>query len=258
MGLFSSIAGIFGAAKTRKAIDRASSVLQDGAQRGIDTIGAQTAAGQTALTGQATQNDSAIQSVLATLAPFIQGGQQAFGAQGDLLGLGGNDKQAAAIASLKDSPLFRSLYTTGADTVLQNGSATGGLRGGNIQSSLATFGSDTLAKVIQQQLTNLGGLSGQGLNAAGTGAQTTLGGVSANTGISQSIAGLLGNSGVNIANLFGAQAGAQAGGILGKASASNDMLTNSMKAIQDGLAAIAGMPGGGSMSQLAASAGKLF
>lgn len=258
MGLFSSIAGIFGAAKKRKAIDRASSVLQDGAQRGIDVIGQQTAAGQTVLGDQATKNDSGIQAVLATLQPFITGGQQAFGAQGDLLGLGGNDKQAAAIAGLKDSPLFKSLFSTGADTILQNGSATGGLRSGNIQSNLATFGSDTLAKVIQNQLANLGGLSGQGLNAAGTGAQTTLGGVSANTGIAQSIAGLLGNSGVNIANLFGDQAKAQAGGILGKASASQDMLSNSMKAIQDGLAAIAGMPGGGSMSQLAASAGKMF
>jgi hypothetical protein len=49
--------------------------------------------------------------------------------------------------------------------VLQNASATGGLRGGNTERSLADFGADTLAATIQQQLASLGGLAGMGMGA---------------------------------------------------------------------------------------------
>lgn len=99
--------------------------------------------------------------------PFITGGQQAFGQEGDILGLHGGGAQQSIIDQLKASPLFQSMFRTGQDTVLNNASATGGLRGGNTASSLANFGSDTLAQVIQQQLQNLSGVSQQGLSAAG-------------------------------------------------------------------------------------------
>lgn len=103
----------------------------------------------------------------ANLTPWITGGQQAFGQEGNLLGLNGNGTQASSIAALQASPLFQSLYRQGQDTILNNASATGGLRGGNTQSSLANFGSDTLAQVIQSQLQNLAGVSQQGQSAAG-------------------------------------------------------------------------------------------
>src|SRR5690348_10065659 len=57
--------------------------------------------------------------------PFLQAGQNAIGDVGDILGLNGTDVQAAAIEALKASPAFTSLYNTGADTVLQNATATG-------------------------------------------------------------------------------------------------------------------------------------
>jgi hypothetical protein len=75
------------------------------------------------------------------------------------------DAQQAAIDSLKASPLFQSLYGTGVDTILQNQAATGNLRGGNTENSLAQFGSGLLAQVIQNQLANLGTVSGQGAQA---------------------------------------------------------------------------------------------
>lgn len=100
--------------------------------------------------------------------PFLTAGTGALGGVQDLLGLNGNDPQAAAIASLKASPLFTSQYNTGADTILQNAAATGGLRGGNTQNSLAQFGSGLLSDVIQRQLGNLGGLVGLGSGTAST------------------------------------------------------------------------------------------
>jgi hypothetical protein len=78
-----------------------------------------------------------------------------------------SDAQARSIGTLKASPLYTSQYDTGVDTVLQNASATGGLRGGNTTNSLAQFGSTLLAQVIQNQLANLSGVSGLGENAAG-------------------------------------------------------------------------------------------
>lgn len=75
--------------------------------------------------------------------------------------------QAGAIDSLKNSPLYQSLYENGEEAILQNGAATGGLRGGNIQGALAGFGRDTLSSVIQNQISNLSNLAGSGLQAAG-------------------------------------------------------------------------------------------
>jgi hypothetical protein len=98
-------------------------------------------------------------------APFREAGVRALGDFNTLAGLQGADKQMAAIEALRGNPLFQSLYRQGQEAVLQNASATGGLRGGNTQRSLADFGSDTLARVYQQQLGTLGGLVSVGAGA---------------------------------------------------------------------------------------------
>lgn len=142
----------------------------------------------------------------------------------DVAAAGPAAQQQTAIDSLKSSPLYQSLYRNGANTILANGSATGGLRGGNIQSSLANFGSDTLASVIQNQLQNLGGISSGGQQTG-----TNL--------------GTLGQSNVNsIANLLTQKGSAQAGGIIG----SNSALLNGAKGTVDQITQILGqMMGGG-------------
>lgn len=123
------------------------------------------------------------------VSPWIQGGDSALQQILTLLGIGGGDQQGA-IDALKASPLFTSLYNTGSDTILQNASATGGLRGGNTQNSLANFGSSLLAQVIQNQLANLGGVSGLGESAA-----TGLGQISQQNSNAQSQAyGQIGNA----------------------------------------------------------------
>lgn len=118
---------------------------------------------------QAAASDAAIaeerrqfDTTTANAQPFIDAGKLALGNQGDLVGLGGADKQSAAIAALKASPLFKALSTAGTEGILQNASATGGLRGGNTQEALADNNENWLAQVIQQQVGNLGSIAGQG------------------------------------------------------------------------------------------------
>lgn len=90
------------------------------------------------------------------LSPYTSGGSN---------GIAG---QQAAIDALKASPLYTSLYRNGEDALLSAASATGGLRGGNTQGALYNLGADTLAQVIQQQLSNLGGVANMGQGAAGS------------------------------------------------------------------------------------------
>lgn len=100
-------------------------------------------------------------------APYTSFGSAALGSLGDLLGLNGPDKAAAAIAALKASPMFTSLFNTGQEAVLQNASATGGLRGGNTDAALYDLGQNTLSQLIQNQISNLFGGGQLGANATG-------------------------------------------------------------------------------------------
>lgn len=81
-------------------------------------------------------------------------------------GASGAGSQTAAFDALKNSPVYQSLFHNGEQTVLADAAATGGLRGGNAERSLYNLGTDTLAKVVQQQIANLSGLSSLGENAA--------------------------------------------------------------------------------------------
>jgi hypothetical protein len=104
----------------------------------------------------------------ADFAPYMGIGTSALGPFGDLLGLNGNDAAAKAIESLKSSPIYQSLYGNGLETVLQNASATGGIRGGNTEGALAEFGRDTLADTMQRQIGNLMGAINVGQGATGS------------------------------------------------------------------------------------------
>lgn len=142
------------------------------------------------------QKDAQIRGDLSTWRNY---GENAADQQGSLLGLNGVVQQRLAIQHLQNSPLYKSLFQNGQDTLLANASATGGLRGGNTQGALANFGRDTLAEVIQNQLGQLGGVSTTGQNSA------------AQTGAFSQ------NSANSISQLLANQGGAQASGILGSA-----------------------------------------
>lgn len=169
-----------------------SGAAAEGAEK---AAGTQAAASQAAIDEQRRQFD-AIQKLLS---PYVTAGTGALTAQQNLLGLGGTGAQQQAIAGLESSPIFQALARQGETALLQNASATGGVRGGNIQGALAQFRPAMLNQQIQQQLANLGGI-------------TNLGQASA---VQQAAAGQ--SSAANIGNLLGQQGAAIAGGQIAKA-----------------------------------------
>jgi hypothetical protein len=100
------------------------------------------------------------------LQPYVQAGTGALGAYQNLAGLGGAGAQQSAIAGLSNSPEMQALIQQGENAMLQNASATGGLRGGNMQAAMAQFRPQLLADQINQQFSRLGGLASMGQNAA--------------------------------------------------------------------------------------------
>jgi hypothetical protein len=100
------------------------------------------------------------------LSPYVTGGTDALSQQRALLGLGGADAQRSAIAGLESSPQMQALMQQGENSLLQNASATGGLRGGNLQAALAQFRPQVLSSMIDSQFQKLGGLTSIGQNAA--------------------------------------------------------------------------------------------
>lgn len=146
----------------------------------------------------------------ALLAPFVKTGTSALGGQADILGLNGADAQGSAISAIQGSPQFSTLLKSGENAILQNASATGGLRGGNTQRALMEYSPNLLAQLIEQQYSRLGGLTSIGQNSA---AQT------GNAGM---------QTGVNIANLLGQQGAAQAGGILAQGGLQRQIFSDAL------------------------------
>lgn len=137
------------------------------------------------------------------LATFAQQWQRQNDPNADLsqFQTGGAQAQQQAIAGIESSPLFQSLMRQGEQGILQNASATGGLRGGNVQGALAQFRPAMLNQQIQQQLANFAGLASLGQSAAaGTG----------NAGV---------QTGANIGNLLQDTGQARAYGALGSSNA---------------------------------------
>lgn len=139
------------------------------ARAGVGLIGGLAGAnaqGNAAQSASRAQQQAAIAGQ-AQLAPYATAGTGALSAQQDLLGLNGPEAQAKAIAALQASPQFTSQQQLGENRILANASATGGLRGGNVQSALAQFSPALLSQVISDQYNRLGGLTNTGLSAAG-------------------------------------------------------------------------------------------
>ena len=102
----------------------------------------------------------------ANMNPYMQAGERALGGQEALSGALGPEAQAAAIAGIQAGPGFQSALQQGETSILQNASATGGVRGGNTQGAMAQFSPGLLNQAVNQQYGMLGGLAGAGQNAA--------------------------------------------------------------------------------------------
>lgn len=118
----------------------------------------------------------------------------------------GEQQQQAAVSAIENNPLFQSQVRQGEEAMLQNASATGGLRGGNVQGALAQFRPAMLQDAIQQQYARLAGI----------------------TQLGQSSAAGVGAAGIDVAGNIGTaltQAGAaRAGSALGQGQAWGNML----------------------------------
>lgn len=149
----SVIGGITGAKQAAKGAEAAA--------------GTQAAASNEAIAEQRRQFDILTE----LLRPYVEAGQPALQGQQALIGLRGAPEQQQAISSLEQSPFFQSAVRQGEEALLQRASATGGLRGGNIQAALAQFRPQMLESQIAQQYERLGGLTSLGQrSAAGQGA----------------------------------------------------------------------------------------
>jgi len=167
-----------------------SAVVQSSAAR--RAAGAQERAAEMGVEEQRRQFDA----VQALLRPYVEAGTGAIEQQGALIGLGGPEAQQRAIAALEAGPEYQALVRSGEEALLQRASATGGLRGGNIQAALAQYRPQVLSGLIGQQYERLGGITRTGqASAAG---QAEMGQ----------------QTGANIANLMAQQGAAQAGSAL--------------------------------------------
>lgn len=99
--------------------------------------------------------------------PYAQAGEAGLQGMQNLMGLGGAGAQQAAYDQILQSPGFLSQVQQGENAMLQNASATGGLRGGNTQAAMAQFRPQMLNQAVQQQMQQYGGLTNMGMGAAG-------------------------------------------------------------------------------------------
>ena len=161
------------------------------------------------------------------LQPFTDAGTSAIGGQLALAGLSGDEAQQEAIQRIEGGAQFQALTEQGEQGILQNASATGGLRGGNTQSALAQFRPQVLSSLINQQFSNLGGIAGLGqASAAGTAAAAQ-------------------NTGNQVSQLLAQQGAAQAGGALARGQASANLASQ----VAGGLAQGFGNLGGGGIGE---------
>jgi hypothetical protein len=170
------------------------------------------------------------------LKPYAEAGAPAFEQQQALIGLRGPEAERAAIERISGGARFQEMAQQGEEALLSGASATGGLRGGNIQGALAQYRPALLSSLIEQQYGKLGGFAdisretqtnlakiGQA-SAAGVGAQGV-------------------TTGTNVANLLAQQGQAQAGGQIGEARAYGQLfnLPSQFLGVQMGAGGKAGM-----------------
>ena len=144
--------------------------------------------------------------------PYVQAGPGALQAMQGLAGLRGAGEQQAAINQIQQGAQFQELARQGEQGILQNASATGGLRGGNVQAALAQFRPALLNQLIESQYGKLAGLTTLGSTSAqnllGVGQASAAGTAAAGQQAAQ-----------NIGNLMVGQGQARAAGQIGAANA---------------------------------------
>lgn len=195
---------------------------------GVASSRAQSRAAKSAASAQMNAADQSAQvqremfeATQATLSPFVEAGYGAteelaayaepglfaLEQQAAIAGLMGPEAQAAQIAQIESDPLYQATVRQGEEALLQQASATGGVRGGNIQGALAQFRPQMLSDQIAQQYSRLGGFAGLGAEA-----QSQLASLGQASAAQQAAAGTSAAGGISSALTQAGQA--QAGGAL--------------------------------------------
>lgn len=178
------VGDITGASEAASAGKRAGKIQQQAALAGIEE--------------QRRQFDKLVE----LMSPYVAAGTTAIEQEQALLGLKGPEAERAAIESIASSPQLQALARQGEEAILQQASATGGLRGGNVQAALGQFRPQLLQQLIEQRYTGLSGLTSIGqASATGQAAQ----GMTFGTNVANSLA----NAGAARAGGVIAQGGAQ-------------------------------------------------
>jgi len=146
-----------------------------GASIGGSILGAsaqeEAAAGASAAQIEATRmqiesQERALAEARELMAPFVGAGESALAQQMALAGLAGPEAERVAIQQVEQSPFLQAQVEAGEEALLQRASATGGLRGGNIQAALAQYRPQMVSQAIEAQYGKLGGLTRLGQAAA--------------------------------------------------------------------------------------------
>jgi len=190
----------------------AAAVVGSAVVGGVMSSRAQKKAANSAANAQIQSSEMGVQdqrrqfaAVQKLLKPYADAGLSGLSGQQDLLGINGTAAQQAAIGNVNNSSEMQTYLQQGENAILQNASATGGLRGGNTQAALAQFRPQLLNQLINQRYQNLAGMTSLGQNAAaGTG----------NAGM---------QAASNISNLYQQSGAAQAGAALASGQASANM-----------------------------------
>lgn len=187
------VGDITGASAQASAGKRAGKIQEQAALKGIEE--------------QRRQFDKLIE----LMSPYVAVGAPALEQQQAMIGLKGPEAEQAAIAALASSPQLQALAQQGENAILQQASATGGLRGGNVQAALAQFRPQLLQQLIEQRYGQLGGLAGIGQAAAA----------------GQAAQGMA--FGTNVANSLANAGAARAGGIISQGGAQRQAFGDLLK-----------------------------
>ncbi len=109
---------------------------------------------------------------------------------------GASASQQATLDRLSQDPLFLAKVKAGEEALLQNASATGGLRGGNVQAALAQFRPQMLSAEIANRIAQLSGIV-----EAGSGQEFDALRIAQSSAAQQAAAA--GQAGQTMANIFG-------------------------------------------------------
>lgn len=159
MGFFDAFTGKAQAKQIKKSSKEAMGYLDTGAEqaRGDITSGADKAYGY--------------------LDPYTQYGGQTNALLAAYLGAAGPEAQQQAFANFQNDPGYQAQFNAGVNALDRSATARGGLYSGAAMKGLQEFGQQFQRQAFNDRINQLSGFAGQGLQAAGAGAN-----IASNTG----------------------------------------------------------------------------